>query len=197
MWSIFDTLILISGIIVAVIAVLPIANIRASTRLASALIGGALILGALLLGSIRSFRYPSFVYIGPVLALLSLGAVVADARRRGRPIESLQFDDQANGVDVSPSRPDHNPGVPVAEPPGQAGLEPEVAVVPWAGVVPAEDGARLAAWAELHDAGTPAFRLAEILGDHPEFGQVALNHTNSYPELRAWIEESALPGDPT
>ena len=76
MWSIYDTMILVTGVIVAVIAIVPVAQVPAATRAWSALVGGALIVAALTLGNLRSFRYPSYVFVAPIVALLVLGAVI-------------------------------------------------------------------------------------------------------------------------
>jgi len=48
------------------------------------------------------------------------------------------------------------------------------------------DDPRAGAWAELHDSSTPAERLAEIAGAHPEFAANIAAHPNAYPELQGW-----------
>lgn len=204
-WSIYDTLLLATGIIVLVIAVLPQPGIPAKTRLWSGIIGGALVLLALFLGSLRSFRYPSYVYVAPVIALLALGGVVVDARKRTNPDQAgLPSDHRASGP--SPvSLSDVAGEVAAAPDPGQlAAWTPDptsVAVAELPAFVASdqepdppsqEDDARVAAWREVNDDSTSADRLAEIAAVYPEFGRRMLAHPQVYPELREWIGQ--LPG---
>ncbi len=99
MWSIYDTMILLTGIIAGVTAILPISGISAKTRMGAALAAAILITAALFLGGLRSFHYPSAVFAGPVIALLYLGYVVVAARQSQRdPADGLQFDDRATAV---------------------------------------------------------------------------------------------------
>lgn len=211
MWSIFDSLILVTGVIIAVIAILPIANIKAGTRVWSALGGGGLVVAALVLGNLRSFRYPSFVYIAPVLAVLVLGAVVADARKRGSTGAGLQFDEQDSGggspaADASVLAGDLalvEDQTPVGGSPGA------VLSVSWVSsdvVESALPGARVDAstggvergadWVAANDPETSGFRLAEVVGRNPEFGAAVASHPNCYPELRKWIQDFATPASP-
>lgn len=205
MWSVYDTLVLLTGIIVAAIAILPVAGIPAGTRLKSAAIGGGLILLALFLGSLRSFTYPSIVMGGPVIALLVLGAVVADGLKRSNPSQAgLPSDQTGTGIlEASPS-----PTIPPALDVGE-GSDPQtltaVALAPSPSLLgevrepdeqqnPIDTGAeRSSAWLEVNDPGTTAERLSEIAAKHPEFGAQMLAHPNVYPGLREWIQQ--LPGD--
>lgn len=205
-WSIYDTLLLVTGIIVLVIAVLPQKGIPAKTRLWSGIIGGGLVLLALFLGSLRSFRYPSYVYVAPVVALLALGGVVFDARRRTNPDQAgLPIDLRASGpflerlsdvpdeegadkLDPAPLPQPAPEAVPVAL--AEASLA-ESADPPTSLVTPADD-ARATAWNEVNDDATSADRLAEIAAEYPEFGPRMLDHPHVYPALREWIGQ--LPG---
>lgn len=198
MWSIYDTMILVTGIIVAVIAIVPVANVKAAARLWAAVIGGGLIVAALTLGNLRSFRYPSFVFIGPVVALLALGVVVAEARKRGAPGDRLQFDDAAHGDarEPEPYREQPQPAQPEAV--GSSALAKPVDRPPDGEPQGAPDESaasadltREAAWRELHDHTTSASRLSELVSAHPEFGTAAAAHPNCYVELREWIAEYA------
>jgi hypothetical protein len=103
MWSIYDTAILMTGIIFGVIAILPMSGVPAKTRLTAALAAAVLITAALYLGGLRSFRYPSFVFGGPVIALLYLGVVVVSARSKGHAETGLQFDDRSNQAPPTPT----------------------------------------------------------------------------------------------
>lgn len=216
MWSIYDTFLLLTGVITAVIAVLPMPGIPTKTRATSGVVGGGLILLALYLGSLSSFTYPSLVFLGPVVALAAAGVVVADARKRLSPQVSLQFDESAHGRSSSPA-PVPVPAaplggelvadlsVPLAVPsPAAFEATPQTVVERVAEPllreavsgstsdprphVPTED-VRSEAWAQAHHPDTPAARLAEIVTEYPEFGPAVRNHPNCYPELRAWIDE--------
>lgn len=197
MWSIYDTMILATGIIVAVIAIVPVAQVPAATRGWSALIGGALIVAALALGNLRSFRYPSFVFIAPVIALLVLGAVVADAKKRARPAAGLQFDDQAHGELLAPPAlglPAEAPATTIDAEPAPAVLAVEPADVP----LPPDEAdlaspERNAAWIAVNDPTTPAALLAELVGEYPEFAATVATHPQCYPELRQWIADYVSP----
>lgn len=198
-WSIYDTLLLVTGIIVLVIAVLPQPGIPAKTRLWSAIIGGGLVLLALFLGSLRSFRYPSYVYVGPVIALLALGGVIYDARKRSNPDQvGPPIDHQASGpslervsdvpgemgdeeLDRAPLPVAASDAVPVAELSVAESADRTTSLV-----TPADDP-RAAAWEEVNDDATTADRLAEIAAAYPEFGPRMLDHPHVYPALREWI----------
>ncbi len=207
MWSIYDTLVLLTGIIVAAIAIVPVNGIPAGTRLKSGAIGGGLILLALFLGSLRSFTYPWIVMGGPVIALLALGAVIADARKRSNPSQvGLPSDQTGNGVLLASSSATSLPSSAMGEDPDPQAL-PAVAPAPSPSLVdevrdpaerqnPAEldaEAERTSAWLEVNDSGTTAERLSEIAAKHPEFGTQMLAHPNLYPALRDWIHQ--LPGD--
>lgn len=80
-WSIYDVLLLVSGVIVLVILVAPVPRIRPRARAAAGAIGGGLVILAIVLANIHSFRYPSVVFVAPVVALLSVIAVIGKAVR--------------------------------------------------------------------------------------------------------------------
>lgn len=207
MWSIYDTFVLATGIVVLAIAVVPVAGIPASTRLWSGAIGGGLTLLSLFLGSLRSFTYPSLVFAGPLIAALALGAVIADARKRTNPNQAgLPFDQSASGPLPSGAEaaPEPDPArvdlAPTATDVGDSGLPSPSAAgpveeTPSAGshsASPEADAERSAAWLEVNRLDTTAERLAAIAGSYPEFGQQMLGHPNLYPALREWIQN--LPG---
>jgi hypothetical protein len=98
-WSIYDVLILVSGLITLVIVVAPVAGISTRTRLASGGIGGGLVLISLVLASVPFFRYPSVVMIAPVIALLAVVAVIGKAVRGGT---SLQVGEQGHRLSAEP-----------------------------------------------------------------------------------------------
>lgn len=186
MWSIYDTMILITGLITLVIVILPVVGIPAATRLWAGVIGGGLVLLSLLLGNLRWFRYPTFVFVAPVLALLAVGGVVADARKRSDPNQAqLPHDQAASGAlpsaDESPVQPDESLAAP-----GRA--EVTVGTSSDSSEPMPADG-RLLAWSEVNDRSTSAERLAEIAGEYPEFGPRMLDHPNVYPALAEWIRQ--------
>ncbi len=80
MWSVYDTLILITGVLTAAIALIPMVGIEKKTRVTAAAIGGGLIVLSLVLGSLSSFSYPSIVVVAPVIPLIAAGAIVKAAR---------------------------------------------------------------------------------------------------------------------
>lgn len=226
MWSIYDTLLLVSGLITAAIALLPIPEVKAKTRATAALAGGGLIVLALILGNVRSFTYPSIVFVGPFIALASLGVVVAEALHRRKNGSTLQFDERAQSLTETPGEAVGSVNPPVVSDEGPVGNEwlavhraPElshtvqvepvvrqapqtVAAVarvypPTVAGPPSSEDVRLVAWAEANDPATPAARLATIVGRFPEFGPAVATHPNCYPELRAWIQEFVLSLVPT
>lgn len=80
-WSVYDFLMLLSGLIALVIVVFPHAGITVRTRVTAGAIGGGLVLISLVLASLPFFRYPAIVIAGPIVALLSVIAVVGKAVR--------------------------------------------------------------------------------------------------------------------
>ncbi len=171
MWSIYDTFMLLAGIITAAIAVIPIPTIPAKTRAVSGAIGGGLILLSLFLGSLMSFTYPALVFAAPVIALIAGGVVVRSALDTQK-----QRDAVAAGADHGPLQY------------GQAGhtVTPPAAVpVAPSASAPAPDP-RTSAWEALFAQETPADRLAEIAASFPEFAAQIAAHPNCYPALRSW-----------
>ncbi len=183
MWSIYDTCILLSGVITAVIAVLPLSGIPMRTRTGAGLVGGGLIVISLVLGNLRSFRYPSIVLIGPVIALCVLGAVIWDSRRGEGKDVGRQFDETTSGSDpdgsgvhVATGHPlEHATGVSEASADGAAG-----------------NSSRTAAWSEVHDPATPSERLTQLAAEYPEFAPAIVAHRNCYPGLVEWARENGL-----
>lgn len=123
MWSIYDTLLLVSGLITAAIALLPIPEVKAKTRATAALAGGGLIVLALILGNVRSFTYPSIVFVGPFIALASLGVVVAEALHRRKNGSTLQFDERAQSLTETPGEAVGSVNPPVVSDEGPVGNE--------------------------------------------------------------------------
>ncbi|MEA5456402.1 hypothetical protein SPF06_16835 [Sinomonas sp. JGH33] len=81
-WSIYDFLMLLSGIITLVIVVVPVRGIPARTRMAAGGIGGGLVIVSMVLASVPFFRYPAAVIVAPVVAILGVVAVIGKAVRR-------------------------------------------------------------------------------------------------------------------
>ncbi len=195
MWSIYDTCILLSGVITAVIAVLPLSGIPMRTRAGAGLVGGALIVISLILGNLSAFRYPSIVLIGPLLALCVLGGVIWDARRDRGKDAGRQFDETASGADpenvhmvIGGVASDAHPAAESTEEPGFA-----TRAAPAASSAQIDgEQERVAAWAAAHDPATSSGRLAEIVGRHPEFAPTIAAHPNCYPELMAWMRDGGL-----
>lgn len=86
-WSIYDVLLLVSGLIVLVILVAPVPRISVRTRAAAGAVGGGLVLLSIVLGSIPFFRYPWVVVVAPLVALLSAVAVIGKAVRGAHPAQ--------------------------------------------------------------------------------------------------------------
>lgn len=195
MWSIYDTCILLSGVITSVIAVLPLRGIPIRTRAIAGLVGGGLIVVSLVLGKLSAFRYPAIVLIGPLIALSALGAVVWDERRDRGKDAGRQYDETASGADPEAPHPV------VATPPledghlassaQEPGMMHVAAPVANAAGIEAER-ARVDAWAAAHDPATLSERLAEVVERYPEFATAIAAHPNCYPELMAWMLDANL-----
>jgi len=124
-WSIYDVLMLISGLITLIIVFAPVQGITSRTRLAAGGIGGTLVVASLVLASIPFFRYPAIVMAAPLIALLSVVAVIGKAVRGH---SSLQTGQQGHSVhpqpaeraDAAPRTLDHESShtIPSSLPPG-------------------------------------------------------------------------------
>jgi hypothetical protein len=97
-WSIYDVLMLVSGLITLVIVIAPVEGIAPRTRFTAGAIGGGLVFLSLLLASIPAFRYPGVVMVAPVIALLGVVAVIGKAVR-GQT--SLQVGQQGHSMSQS------------------------------------------------------------------------------------------------
>lgn len=187
MWSIYDTCILLSGVITAAIAVLPLTGIPVRTRTGAGLIGAGLIVISLILGNLSSFRYPSIVLIGPLIALCVLGGVIWDARRdRGKDADR-QFDEVASGVGRGESEAPEAPSLGASH----YARQPVATGHPLA-AVGTDDASRTAAWAEVHERSTPSERLTELATVYPEFVPAIVDHPNCYPGLVEWARAHGL-----
>ncbi len=195
MWSIYDTCILLSGVITSVIAVLPLRGIPIRTRAIAGLVGGGLIVVALVLGKLSAFRYPAIVLISPLIALSALGAVVWDERRDRGKDAGRQYDETASGADPEAPHPV------VATPPledghlassaQEPGMMHVAAPVANAAGIEAER-ARVDVWAAALATATSSERLAEVVERYPEFATAVAAHPNCYPELMAWMLDANL-----
>ncbi len=192
-WSIYDTFLLLSGLITVAIAIIPIPTIPAKTRVTSGAVGGGIVLLSLVLGNMPSFTYPAIVMGAPLIALLVVGVVVKSAL------------DLKKNQDAATSDPHHgylqdgqqgHSVTPVARQQHAAPQEYASVVAPPRPPDPVQPHGdpRRAAWAELHDPATPAARLPEIAAAHPEFAATIAAHPNAYPELRAWATAVAAGG---
>ncbi|WP_395245248.1 hypothetical protein ACGGZK_05440 [Agromyces sp. MMS24-K17] len=189
MWSIYDTCILVSGLITAAIAVLPVKGIPPRTRGISAAVGGGLVLLSFLLGSLSSFSYPPLVVAGPIIAGLAAAAIVVQAVRGAGQPGAL---DGELGHAMPHAAASSAPVAPQAvAAPGIAA--PDTATA--APVDPAAD-ARVAAWAAVHDPATDATTLAALAHRYPEFGDAIERHPQAYDGLVAWLRANRAGGDP-
>jgi hypothetical protein len=174
-WSIYDTLLLLSGLITAAIAFLPIPTIPSKTRAIAGATGGGIVLLSLILGNMSSFTYPSVVMVAPLIALAVGGVVVKSA---------LDLKKQQDAAAADP----HHGHIQYGEQ-GHAVATAGAATAPLvAGSIARAEPTdpRVDAWSELYDASTSAARLAEIAAAHPEFAASIATHPNAYPELQAW-----------
>lgn len=184
-WSVYDTLLLLAGLIAAAIAFVPISTIPSKTRVIAGAAGGGIVLLSLILGNMPSFTYPSVIFVAPLIALAVAGVTIKSALDLKKQQDAaaadphhghVQYGEQGHSVVTSNSvtePAEATPTVLVA-----AAMEPSAATEP----ADPRDGA----WAELHDSSTPAERLAEIAAAHPEFASTIAAHRNAYPELQAW-----------
>lgn len=172
MWSIYDTLILITGLLTAGIAAIPIEAIEKKTRMVALAVGVGLVLLSFVLGSLQSFQYPGLVVIAPVIPLVAAGAIIKHAK------DVEKFRATAGEVER------------VSLPEAAGALRQEVTADP---LPPAGSGAREESWAALFDPETRPDRLAAIAARHPEFAPQIAVHPQCYPDLREWAL-SASPG---
>ncbi|MCX6501576.1 MAG: hypothetical protein NT132_04070 [Microbacterium sp.] len=176
MWSGYDTLLLVTGILTAAIALIPIPTIEAKTRISAVAIGGAVVVLSLILGSLASFTYPALVTVAPVIPIVAAGAIAKsawerqkhrDAASRGEPGATPQAGYSAAFVARSaPVSPAHVPSA-------------------------AADDDRTRAWTALFDPVTPPGTLAEIAASYPEFAPQIAAHPQCYPGLREWAQTQA------
>ncbi|TFD46350.1 VWA domain-containing protein [Cryobacterium frigoriphilum] len=66
-WSIFDTLMMVTGVLTSAIAFVP--GITSKTRAGSVAVGALLVVAALITGSLSSFTYPQLVMVGPLIPI--------------------------------------------------------------------------------------------------------------------------------
>lgn len=199
MWSIYDTCILVTGVISGLIAVIPKKDIPVKTRATAAAVGLGLIAASILLGGLQSFRYPAAVFLGPPAALCALvaiglsdrkpkesGGIPADSVVEGQqPVTHAPAETVARPVVRSPQLEACQEADPVAaiDRPVRSEVPPVAA--------PAAAG-RNAAWSEVHGPATTSERLAEIVGHYPEFASAIVKHPNCYPALSEWARASGL-----
>ncbi len=173
MWSIYDTLILVTGILTVAIAAIPLGAIEPKMRLTAGLIGGGVILLALILGSLQSFSYPSLVVVAPLVPLVAAGAIVRSALDAQKHLDAAARGDHYSapqqGISaVSVNRPTSE------EPASGVGGDP-----------------RADEWAALFELDTTPERLAQIAASYPEFAAQIAQHPRCYPELHAWAAGQA------
>ncbi|MFF1880732.1 hypothetical protein ACFVVC_04645 [Pseudarthrobacter sp. NPDC058196] len=111
-WSIYDVLMLVSGLITLVIVIAPVKGITPRTRITAGAIGGVLVFASLLLASIPFFRYPGIVVVAPAIALLSAIAVIGKAVRAQ---SSLQIGQQGHTLHHQEPDPMSGPAHPQVE----------------------------------------------------------------------------------
>lgn len=184
-WSVYDTLLLLAGLITAAIAFVPISTIPSKTRVIAGVVGGGIVLLSLILGNMASFTYPSVVFVAPLVALAVAGVTIKSALDLKKQQDAAASDPHHGHVQYGEQGHSVAAATPVRAPAaaGSAALSP--AVPEPTAVVDAADP-RAGAWAELYDSSTSAERLAEIATDHPEFASNIAAHPNAYPELQAW-----------
>lgn len=184
-WSIYDTLLLLAGLITAAIAFIPLPTIPSKTRVIAGAVGGGIVLLSLIVGNMPSFTYPSVIFVAPLIALAVGGVIIKsaldlkkqqDAAAADPDHGQIQYGEQGHSVATSTAVTVPAMATPAAM--VSAAAEPSARTE--------ADDPRRGAWAELYDSSTPAERLAEIAGAHPEFAANIAAHPNAYPELQAW-----------
>lgn len=196
MWSWYDTMILLSGIILVVAALLPLPGMTPKNRLLFGVAGGGLVILSFILGSLSSFRYPSALVIAPVISIAVVVGTVVAANRSAR---------SAAHLNEQVSRLQSSEGSAVAEQPQPADAAPVVAGVESPPVLvtptPVDVDSAAEAPAAVHDtaageAGDPdvdPVRLQEIAATSPDLHPIIAANPAAYPDLLAWL---ALVGDP-
>jgi hypothetical protein len=84
MWSVYDTFMLLTGIVCCVVAVLPVPGVAMRRRLGFGAFGFGIVALSLITGSLTSFTYPSLVMAGPFLAAAVGAAVLVEGWRKTR-----------------------------------------------------------------------------------------------------------------
>jgi hypothetical protein len=178
-WSIYDTLLLLAGLITAAIAFIPLPTIPSKTRVIAGAVGGGIVLLSLIVGNMPSFTYPSGIFVAPLIALAVGGVIIKSALDLKKQQDAAAADPDHGQIQYGEQG--HAAAVPVA-PPVVATVAPPVATA-----APAEAAdPRTGAWEELHNPSTPPARLAEIAAAHPEFASTIAAHPNAYPGLQTW-----------
>jgi hypothetical protein len=103
MWSVYDTIMLMTGIVCCIVAVIPAPGVAVRRRLGFAAFGFGIVALSLITGSLTSFTYPSLVMAGPFLAAGVGAAVLFEGwrkTRRGREVEGNATVEQRSAVVV-------------------------------------------------------------------------------------------------
>jgi hypothetical protein len=110
MVSVWDVMVLITGIELLILAVLPIPGYSASNRAISVVIGGALIALFVGLVAVSGIRFPAIVLIGPLIPVLVAGRMISEARKKRSvsmaqlaPGQQLQPDEHGTLLHVKPA----------------------------------------------------------------------------------------------
>ncbi|QPE04977.1 hypothetical protein IT882_02315 [Microbacterium schleiferi] len=173
MWSVYDTLILITGLLTAAIAAIPVEAIEKKTRIIAVAVGAGLVLLSFVLGSLQSFQYPGLVVIAPVIPLIAAGAIVKHAK----DVEKFRA---TVGEAEASSSTGETEGVAASN--AAAALQQETG---------GASDSREQSWAALFDPAIGPDRLAEIAAQHPEFAPQIAAHPQCYPDLRDWARSAS------
>jgi hypothetical protein len=84
MWSVYDTFLLLTGVVCIVAAFLPVPGTPPRVRAAIGLVGAGIVALSLITGSLTSFRYPSITFAAPFLAAAFCIATLLGGYRRSR-----------------------------------------------------------------------------------------------------------------
>jgi hypothetical protein len=177
-WSHWDTAILWTGILTALLAALPVKVLDARARLLLVGGGGALIVISLITGNMQAFTYPQFVEIMWVAPIIGAVTIIYLNWKRSQNATVSATMAATTGAQAAPT--------------AQSGAVPFVAVTTVAATT--AEATMMGSLthdqlltAEARDPGTSLARLADLAHGYPELQHIVAANPSAYPELLAWL----------
>ena len=180
-WSGYDTLLLVTGILTALLVLLPVKSFSPSGRFAAAGIGILLIIVSVILGNLPSFTYPSFVFIGP---LFPIGAAVLLVSQHMRTAAAQQREKSDPFIPTSLPVQAAGPA-PVASNPTMLAQVSEVTTMR----APTPAATMDPDLAAAMDPATPLETLADVAFRVPEARAAVAANPSTYPDLLQWLAQ--------